>query len=59
MDVDLTRRETPPCVVERCPTPRQTTVTMRVDGVFRTVDVCRRHAAAYAALMESRPVPAA
>ena len=58
MTVDLTSPRTPPCVVERCPTPRQTTVTMRVDGIFRTVDVCRRHATAYAALMEARAVPA-
>lgn len=58
MEVDLVERAPAPCVVERCPTPRQTTVTMRVEGTFRTVDVCLRHASAYAALMEARPVPA-
>ena len=60
MQVDLTqpRRPAVPCLVERCPSPRQTTVTMRVDGTFRTLDVCLRHANAYAALMEARGVPA-
>ena len=60
MQIDLTqpRRPVGPCLVERCPTPRQTTVTMRVDGTFRTLDVCLRHASAYAALMEARAVPA-
>ena len=60
MQVDPTSPRPPgaPCLVEGCPTPRQTTVTMRVDGTFRTLDVCLRHASAYAALMEERVVPA-
>ena len=56
---DLAARQgVPRCVVERCPTARQTTITMRIDGTFRTVDVCHRHASAYVALVEARSVPA-
>ena len=55
----MTPRRTPPplCVLQGCTRPRHTAVTLRIGGVFRTADVCRRHAVAYAATQE-RPVPA-